>query len=72
MSYSGAGSLFYDPSSDMLKMHCRYSHIDTPAFYVFGTESELADDVALQRLVDEEMNGFPLFVKPEHTFDSIL
>jgi hypothetical protein len=70
MAFTGAGSRFYDPTREVLKMHCRYSNVDTPMFCLLDdAEASLGDPETAQKLI-EDLGGFPLFVKPEHGFDS--
>lgn len=67
LAFTGAGSRFYDPTKETMKMICRYSKIDTPLFEILYEEIKQEDVEALV----ERVGGFPLFVKPEYTFDSV-
>jgi hypothetical protein len=64
LAFTGAGSKFYDPTRMDLKIVCGYNEINTPPF------SFLFDLKTIER-VPSELGGFPLFVKPEHGYDSV-
>lgn len=64
IAFTGGGARFYDPPREDLKRLCRYYGIDTP-MYTF-----LSDTKDIEK-VPEELGGFPLFVKPEHGYDSV-
>jgi len=63
LAFTGAGPRFYDPTRMELKRLCRYNGISTPAFAVVS-------DVSHTSAVAGQI-GFPLFVKPEHGYDSV-
>ncbi len=63
IAFTGAGSRFYDPPRENLKKVCRYYGVDTPN-YTF-----ISDLKGIEK-VPEELGGFPLFVKPQHGYDS--
>jgi len=64
IAFTGAGSLFYDPTREELKRRCRFSKLHTP-MYALLVDLERVPTLA------EELGGYPLFVKPEHGFDSV-
>jgi hypothetical protein len=64
LAFTGAGSRFYDPTRMELKRLCRYSKIPTPAFAIV-VDSSMTNTLAA------ELGGMPLFVKPEHGYDSV-
>jgi hypothetical protein len=61
--FTGAGGRFYDPTRELLKMHCRYAGLDTPMFMLIDDAALLDSDDEAVRIV-EELGGFPLFIKP--------
>eukprot|EP00455_Lapot_gusevi_P031565 TRINITY_DN3427_c0_g1_i3.p1 TRINITY_DN3427_c0_g1~~TRINITY_DN3427_c0_g1_i3.p1 ORF type:complete len:516 (+),score=123.55 TRINITY_DN3427_c0_g1_i3:86-1633(+) len=62
--FTGAGSRFYDPSRETLKLICRYNKVNTPMYAM------LVDVDGIDTLADE-LGGFPLFIKPQHGYDSV-
>jgi len=61
--FTGADSVFYDPTREVMKRVCYYWGIDTPA-YAFAYDTPGIED-ALDRL------RFPCIVKPEHGYNSV-
>jgi len=61
--FTGASSLFYDPSRDVMKRAARYAGLATPAFAVITREEE-ADFVTADL-------RFPLIVKHPNSYSSI-
>lgn len=68
IAFTGVGAHFYDPTRMELKRICRYSQIPTPNF-VLVVDAEVGNNEFFDRL-PAKLGGFPLFVKPEHGFDS--
>lgn len=63
IAFTGAGSRFYDPTRAELKRICRLANLNTP-LHMMCSDPNDADRVL------EELGGFPLFIKPEHGYDS--
>ena len=68
IAFTGAGAHFYDPTRIELKRLCRYSQLPTPKFALM-TDLNNYDHDLLDKL-STTLGGFPLFVKPEHGYDS--
>lgn len=64
LAFTGAADRFYDPTRMELKRLCRYNKIPTPSFAIIV-------DSSLARGLPAQLGGFPLFVKPEHGYDSV-
>ncbi|CAF0792919.1 unnamed protein product [Didymodactylos carnosus] len=70
IAFTGAGLHFCDPTRIELKRLCQYSQLPTPKF-AFLTGSNNQYNNVLKQL-PEKLGGFPLFIKPEHGYDSKL
>lgn len=68
IAFTGASAHFYDPTRIELKRLCRYSQLPTPKFALM-TDLNSYDHDLLDKL-SKTLGGFPLFVKPEHGYDS--
>ena len=68
LAFTGASAHFYDPTRIELKRLCRYSQLPTPKFALM-TDLNSYDHDALDNL-SKALGNFPLFVKPEHGYDS--
>jgi D-alanine-D-alanine ligase-like ATP-grasp enzyme len=63
VAFTGAGSAFYDPSREAMKMACHSAGVDFPAYIVAGQVEDA------QRAM--ECLRFPLIVKHPHGYSSI-
>ena len=61
--FTGASSVFYDPSRTMMKRACNAEGIDTPAFVLARTAKDVNRAAETLR--------FPLFVKHHHSYSSV-
>ena len=68
LAFTGASAHFSDPTRIELKRLCRYSQLPTPKFALM-TDMNIYDHDSLDQL-SKALGGFPLFVKPEHGYDS--
>ena len=68
IAFTGSSLNFCDPTRIELKRLCRYNQLPTPKFALV-TDSNFQTDDALNQLA-EKLGCFPLFVKPEHGYDS--
>jgi D-alanine-D-alanine ligase-like ATP-grasp enzyme len=68
IAFTGSSLHFCDPTRIELKRLCRYNQLPTPKFALLTDLNNQTDDVLTQLI--EKLGGFPLFVKPEHGFDS--
>jgi hypothetical protein len=64
LTFTEAGTKFYDPTRMELEMICRNNEIRTPPF------SFLYDLKTIEQ-VPSKLGGFPLFVKLEHGYSSV-
>ena len=62
-AFTGAGSGFYEPTREIMKMGCRYAGIDTPGFVFARTADDAA--LALAQL------RFPMIVKHPNSYGSV-
>ncbi|CAF1062406.1 unnamed protein product [Adineta steineri] len=69
IAFTGASFPFNDPTRIELKRLCRYNQLPTPKFALIIDLDKYNDDT-LNQVVDK-LDGFPLFVKPEHGYDSV-
>ncbi|CAF3878419.1 unnamed protein product [Rotaria sordida] len=69
IAFTGASTHFYDPTRIELKRLCRYCRLPTPKFALV-TDPKSYDDDSLAKL-SKTLGDFPLFVKPEHGYDSV-
>ncbi|CAF3822152.1 unnamed protein product [Rotaria sordida] len=69
IAFTGAGTHFYDPTRIELKQLCRYCRLSTPKFALM-TDPKSYDDDSLANL-SKTLGDFPLFIKPEHGYDSV-
>ena len=63
--FTGAGSRFYDPPREMLKRVCRGCGVGTTPYILCIDPDDVSESMV------SELGGFPLFVKPEHGYDSV-
>lgn len=70
IAFTGCGAQFCDPTRVELKRLCRYLQLSSPNFALLSQIDDQEND-ELNDLV-EKLGGFPLFVKPEHGYDSKL
>jgi D-alanine-D-alanine ligase-like ATP-grasp enzyme len=68
IAFTGSSLHCCDPSRIEIKRLCRYNQLSAPQFALL-TDLNKYDDNALNQLV-KKLGGFPLFVKPEHGYDS--
>ncbi|CAF0893845.1 unnamed protein product [Adineta steineri] len=69
IAFTGASFPFNDPTRIELKRLCRYNQLLTPKFALIIDLDKYNDDTLNQ--VANKLGGFPLFVKPEHGYDSV-
>jgi len=62
LPFTGAGSRFYDPSREVMKLAAGYAGLDTPAFAIMRDETDLAQAAELR---------FPLIVKHPNSYSSL-
>ena len=63
VAFTGAGSAFYDPTREAMKMACHSAGVDFPAYLM----TQSAEDA--ERAV--ELLRFPMIVKHPHSYSSI-
>ena len=68
LPFTGAGKAVADVSRDVLKLVLRYAKIGTPMFLMVDEED--ISDSQVNEIV-AECQGFPVFVKAGHGFDSV-
>jgi hypothetical protein len=67
IAFTGASRHFCDPTRIELKRQCRYNQLPTPKF---GLLTSLNNQHNVLEQLSKQLGGFPLFVKPEHGYDS--
>lgn len=68
IAFTGASTHFYDPTRIELKRVCRYNRLPTPTFALV-TDLNSSNHHFFDNL-PAMLGDFPLFVKPEHGYDS--
>eukprot|EP00698_Gefionella_okellyi_P025657 TRINITY_DN9461_c0_g1_i1.p1 TRINITY_DN9461_c0_g1~~TRINITY_DN9461_c0_g1_i1.p1 ORF type:complete len:524 (-),score=98.97 TRINITY_DN9461_c0_g1_i1:63-1595(-) len=63
--FTGAGPRFYDPTRETMKRVCRAAGVNVTPYSIVVHADEIDDELPLR------LGDFPLFVKPEHGYDSV-